>query len=142
MAFPLIALLTAAASDAQQRSAYGSQVQKAGHDAENQILQTRARELGGSPYPMMAQSFQNSLGDMRRQADDSRNNQIGALLQAYLKSELSSAPSEKYGDPYESSFTNQKNLQYDPTGGIAMGDAVGKAQLDPWDKDPWGDAGF
>jgi hypothetical protein len=113
---------------------------QAGQATQDRINRARVQQLGGQPYGMMAQDFKNQLGAMDRQADQSRNNNIGALLQAYLKT--SGPDPEKYGDGYESSFVHQRNLQYDPTEGIGMGDAMGKAQLDPWDKDPWGDAGF
>lgn len=117
MAFPLIALLTAAAGDLKSRSDYANQVQKAGNDAQNRILQTRARELGGSPYGMMAQEFESNLGDMRRQADAQRNNNIGALLQAYLKYGISKEGGGSIGNP---------------DAPLASG----------WEDDPWGDAGF
>lgn len=116
MPFPLIALLTAAASDMQQRSQYGDQVQKLGHDTEQNILNARARQLGAEPYTQMAQDGQNRLEELRRGADASRNNNIGALLQAYLK-------------------------QKKPTEAAGLGDAdAGLAE--GWEDDPWGAGGF
>lgn len=141
MAFPLLAVIGAALSDGQSRQAEAQAIQQAGNASLQKILRTRASELGGSPYAGMAEDHKAMLGDIERQASESRNNNIGNLLQAYLKSSPS-APPEKFGDAYESSFVHQPNLQYNPTDGIAMGDAMGKSQIDLWDDDPWGDAGF
>lgn len=156
MAFPIMALLTAAASDMQSRQEEKNAIRAAGRQSQDQILSTRARELGGSPYAGMAQDFDNALIDIKRQASKSRNNNIGALLQAYLKKDPAGHkpaprsplgpqdPYEKFGDEYVTSFMDQPNLQYNaPVEGIGMGDAMGKSQMDSWDyQDPWGDAGY
>lgn len=137
MAFPLIALLTAGASDLQSNAEEETARLRMAADAKQRILRTRAQELGGSPYGMMAQDYENSLAEFEREAESRRNNNIGALLQAYLKSNTGSSGAESYGDPYA------KQLAANPgEGGFGMGNVMGKAQLDPWDKDPWGDAGF
>ena len=132
MAFPIMALLTAAASDSQQRADEREALMKAGHQNQQNILRQRARELGGNPYGLMAQDGNQQIDEIRRQADDARQNNIGALLQSYLKSEMSSAPAQQEtigGGTWEAG-----------DGGFQHG--MGGASADPWDKDPWGDAGF
>jgi hypothetical protein len=137
MAFPIVALIAAAASDMQQRAQHGDNIAEAARAQQDRINRTRVQQLGGQPYGMMAQDFQNQLGMMDRQADQSRNNNIGALLQAYLTSSIGNSGNEKYGGDYA------KQLGQNPgEGGFGAGNVMGKAQLDPWDRDPWGDAGF
>ena len=133
MPFPIVALLAAAASDAQQRSQQGDAIFQRTQGALDQIRKRRVAELGGSPYPGMVADYNNDLRQIDSQANANRNNNIGSLLQAYLKQP--SAPAEKFGDDFDSTAAN---LQ----GDYGMGNVMGKAQLDSWDKDPWGDAGF
>ena len=142
MAFPLLAILASVLSDQQQRKAAADAKVQTAHDATSKILRTRAAELGGSPYPMMEADMRAQMSGIDREADASRNNNIGNLLARYGSDMFDSAPAEKFGDAYDSSFVHQPNLQYNTDEGIRIGDSMGKAQLDPWDKDPWGDAGF
>ena len=93
MAFPIVALLTAAASDLQNRKAKRDAINAQGQASLQAILQRRAAELGGSPYYGMAQNNRNALSAIDREADAASNNQIGNLLQAYLKQP--SAPEER-----------------------------------------------
>lgn len=142
MAFPIVAVITAALQDQQSRQAEAEAIRQQGQNNLQSILRRRASELGGSPYAMMAEDGRGAIEEIRRQAEASRNNQIGNLLQAYLKGLPSDKP-EKFGESYESSFLTQPNLQYNASAtGIGIGDAMGKSQIDPWDEDPWGDAGF
>jgi hypothetical protein len=85
MAFPIVALLTAAASDLQTRQQEKEAIGTLGNRNLQEILRRRAAELGGSPYAIMAEDHKSQLSDLRRATDESRNNQIGNLLQAYLK---------------------------------------------------------
>jgi len=137
MAFPIIALLTAAANDANQRSAYRQQVAQEARDAPNRIMRAYASRMGGQPYGQMQAESENRLSALKTQADASRNNQIGALLQAYLSSTGEDKDPEKYGDKYAHELSRNPG-----EGGFGAGNVMGKAQLDPWDRDPWGDAGY
>lgn len=85
MAFPIIPIVAALLSDQQSRTAEKDAIARAGTNAHQGILRRRASELGGSPYGMMAEDFSGQLNDIKAQAEAGRNNQIGNLLQAYLK---------------------------------------------------------
>lgn len=136
MAFPLIALITAAASDMQSNADEEAARNALGRQVRQRLLHTRAQQMGAQPYGAIESDYENSLANLRQQADASRNNNIGVLLQAYLGHSLSGG-GEKYGDDYA-----QKLAANPGDGGFGMGNVMGKAQLDSWDKDPWGDAGY
>lgn len=137
MAFPILALLAAAASDMGSRKDEADALASQARHNRQAIMQRRAAELGGSPYGMMAAEGKSGLDEISRHAEAGRNNNIGNMLQAYLKTADFGGGGEKYGDDYA------KQLAHDPgEGGFGMGNVMGKAQLDSWDDDPWGDAGF
>src|SRR5262245_57117781 len=86
MAFPILAVLAAVASDMQNRQAKRHAIQGAGDATRNQILSTRGRQLGGQPYDQMSANLGSQLSSIDRQARDSSNNNIGRLIAAYGKS--------------------------------------------------------
>lgn len=83
MAFPILAVLAAVASDMQNRQAKRHAIQEAGDATRHQILATRARQLGGQPYSQMSADLSSQLSNIERQARDNSNNNIGRLIAAY-----------------------------------------------------------
>lgn len=135
MAFPLLAVIGAALSEHQSRQAKDEALQRAGQQNTQNILQTHARSLGGSPYAGMNADLQRQFLDIAQQSEASRNNNIGTLLQAYLK-KTPEAPV----DPGIAGGGDGLLGGGPGAGGFNAG--MGGSTLDPWDKDPWGDAGF
>jgi hypothetical protein len=142
--FPLIAMIASAAlSDAQHNQERGDAHRQTYEDTLNKINRTRAQQLGAQPYSFMVNDMKNANYGIDKAANASSNNNIGAMLASYFMRGIGGGSDEKFGDDYESSFLKQPNLQYNASeDGIGTGDVMGKAQTDPWDKDPWGDAGF
>lgn len=116
MAFPILALLAAGASDLQQRSDYRDQVAQEARQAPLRIMQAYASRMGGQPYSQMQADSENRLSALKTHADASRNNNIGALLQAYL-AQKPDKDSTGLGNPDAS---------------LASG----------WGDDPWGAGGY
>lgn len=142
MAFPLIALLGSALSDMGRQKESRDSGEQSYWDTLQKIDRTRAQQLGAQPYSFIADDYMNGVQKRHLADAEGSNNGIGSILQAYAMQGLGGG-GEKFGDDYESSFLKQPNLQYNASeDGIGLGDAMGKAQVDPWDKDPWGDAGF
>jgi len=132
MAFPILAVLAAALSEQQSQQAKQDAIVQSGRNATQNILRTRANELGGSPYAGMAEDYRAGLGDIERQAEAGRNNNIGNLLQAYLKQ----SPSTKNIGSSSSSLAEAvENPDW------AGGD-ISPAALQPQEQlhklDPWG----
>lgn len=159
MAFPIMALLTAAASDLQSRQAEREALRQAGDAGRQNIMRRRAAELGGSPYYSMGQDTRNALSEIEREARASRNNQIGNLLQAYLKQP--SAPEERTligGAPtiddlpgvgsrsgigmVDSIFAGTPTTM-PSVGGLGEVDSLfGNESSKLWEDDPWGSGAF
>lgn len=135
MAFPILALLAAAASDMGSRKDEADALASQARHNRQAIMQRRAAELGGSPYGMMAAEGKNGLDEISRRAEAGRNNNIGNMLQAYL-----SQPSAPDEDPGIAGGGDGRLGAGPGAGGFNVG--MGGGGPDPWDKDPWGDAGF
>jgi len=116
VAFPIIALLAAAASDKQARAEEARQKQNLMTKTRLGIMQRQAESEGGNPYGIEAANMRFGLNEIGENAKNSRNNNIGSLLQAYLKSD-SKTPDKSGGNP---------------DAPLASG----------WKDDPWGDAGY
>lgn len=166
MAFPLIALLTAAASDAQSNANEETARAQMGRNVRQRLLHTRAQQMGAQPYGAIESDYETSLGDLKRQAEASRNNNIGALLQAYLRQDPDKDKDKDKrgggggasGMPDEAQWSQMLAERPEDPWGYGLGKEVygspggivGRLGFnngrgggnDPWDRDPWGDAGY
>lgn len=148
MAFPLIAILASAAlSDVQNSRAQGDSIQSDYANTLARINQTRAHQLGAQPYGAMVDDFRNRLqqDDIARQR--SSNNNIGAMLQAYLSQSRGSndvPQSELMGQDSDAGFAARRAARavgdFAPNPLMSSGNLFD--QTKPWMNDPWGDAGY
>lgn len=174
MPFPILALVAAAAKDIGNRNDAEAAREQESRDYQARIRRHMTDLLGGgNPYDRMRTDHELQMGGIDRAEDKGSNNNIGALLQAYLGSGSGAAAAatgaaasgrdktSPFG-PLSTLNTNTyqggtlDNVLDDVTGRMdsnidsgrwgdapkGFGDVMGKAHGDPWDKDPWGDAGF
>jgi hypothetical protein len=181
MAFPWLALLATGASELGRISDRDKAIREQGQAIQDRIRRTRAQQLGAQPYGMMAADFEMGLDDMRRKSDEQGSNNLGLLLQSYLKSEMNGPPEGgigQRGDDSEEGFARRRAARaggelighpalngqsvgvgggggvgvpgpaqtVDPWESLGTMEQVdtlfGNSEGDPWDEDPWGDAGY
>lgn len=168
---PILSLIAAAAKDMGDRGD-ADEARADENRAYQARIRNHMTDLlgGGNPYDRMSTDHAARMQGIERAADKNSNNFIGALLQAYgsrgaadgAKEAASSGektspfgpPSTMNPDTYRGGTLDNvldnvvgkmdSNIDSGRWGNApgGFGDVVGKAQEDPWDKDPWGDAGF
>lgn len=172
MPFPILALVAAAAKDIGNRNDAEAARAQESRDYQARIRRHMTDLLGGgNPYDRMRTDHELQMGGIDRAEDKGSNNNIGALLAALGSGSGAAASATEaasggdktspFGPPSTLNTSTYRggtldNVLDDVVGKMdnnidsgrwgdapkGFGDVMGKAQDDPWDKDPWGDAGF